>query len=437
VRAVEAGIGTVALVSGDQVLSRRVDGRRRLFEVADTDGSAETAALRRACGDPSAVTVSPVRRFDTEPRRFLHVMSGSGGTTGDASEWLDVADLDRLAEPEPVVSAVRLAVEELNGQAPRPQRRPDWYRVGWFGEVESWIDARLAQLGRRRAGPSSVIKLWSLSAVLRTPYAGPNGEKAAVYFKATCELFRAEPTITQALGVVASDHVPSVLFVDRDRAWMLMEPLPGADSDVRPTPPVSAAEVLATVQLAGLSHQDELARAGCRERGLQPTVDGLRLVIGDSVELPLLSDDERTAVSAMEPWLTSKIVELYDCRLPVTIGHGDLSRENVASDGTRIVLYDWTDASFTHPFLDAVFFARSRGRGEHGQVLAAFSRPWRDAFPDADVDRALGLAPLVNRAFQAISYEGIARAQEPTSGWEMGGIVASVLRDLARAYETR
>ncbi len=434
---VDAGIGVVALVSGDRVLSRHVDGRRRLFEVLDTDGWPEMTTLRRACGDPFAVTVSPVRRLDTEPRRFVHVLSGTGGAPTGAAEWLDVANLDRLDEPEAVLSAVRLAVGELNGQVPRPLHRPDWYRLGWLEEVESWIDARLAVSGRRRTGPSSVIKLWGLSVVLRVPCAWPNAVEAAVYFKATCDLFRAEPMISQALGLFARDHVPSVLAVDHDRAWMLMDPLPGADSETPPSLAVTAAEVLATVQLTALSHLNELARAGCPDRGLQPTLDGLRLVIDDSTELHLLSADERAAVAAMGPWLTSKIGELYQCGLPITVGHGDLNLGNLASDGTRLVLFDWTDACFTHPFLDAAHLAQSRGVADKNDVLAAFSRPWRDAFPGADVDHALGLAPLVNKAFQAISYEGIARAQEPTARWVMGGGVASVLRDLAEAHHRR
>jgi aminoglycoside phosphotransferase (APT) family kinase protein len=395
------------------------------------------STLRRACGDPLAVTVSPVRRLDTEPCRFVHVLSGTAGATPEAVGWLAAANLDRLDEPEAVISAVRLAVGELNGQVPRPLRRPDWYRVGWLRKVESWIDARLAVTGRRRTGPSSVIKLWGLSVVLRVPCAGPNAGDAAVYLKATCDLFRAEPMITQALGLFARDHVPSILNVDHGQAWMLMDPLPGADSENPPSVAVTAAEVLATVQLAALSHLDELARAGCPDRGLQPTLDGLRLVIDDSSELHLLNVDERAAVAAMGPWLTSKIGEFYQCGIPITVGHGDLNLGNVASDGTRLVLYDWTDACFTHPFLDAAHLAQSRGVGDKNDVLATFSRSWRDAFPSAHVDHALGIAPLVNKAFQAISYERIARAQEPTARWVMGGVVASTLRDLAEAHHRR
>lgn len=290
------------------------------------------------------------------------------------------------------------------------------------------VPRRLARGGREldRCGPCGVgpttdrplvgDQTVGLSVVLRVPCAGPNEGDTAVYLKATCDLFRAEPMITQALGLFARDHVPSILSADHDRAWMLMEPLPGAGSESPPSMAVTAAEVLPTVQLAALSHLDELARAGCPDRGLQPTLDGLRLVIDDSTELHLLSVDERATVAAMEPWLTGKIGEFYQCGIPITVGHGDLNLGNLASDGARVVLYDWTDACLTHPFLDAAHLAQSRGVGDKNDVLAAFSRSWRDAFPSADVDHALELAPLVNKAFQAIPPAGPGRGLRHDGG---------------------
>ena len=129
------------------------------------------------------------------------------------------------------------------------------------------------------------------------------------------------------------------------------------------------------------------------DRGLQPTLDDLRIVIEDSTELHLLSADERAVAATMGPWLTSKIGELYHCGVPVTVGHGDLNLGNLAADGTRVVLYDWTDASVTHPFLDAAHLAQSKTVGDDKSVFTAFSRSWRDAFPGADIDRALNSPP--------------------------------------------
>jgi hypothetical protein len=51
-------------------------------------------------------------------------------------------------------------------------------------------------------------------------------------------------------------------------------------------------------------------------------------------------------------------------------------------------------------------------------------------YPRADVDRALRLAPAIDRIVQAISIERIYRSQEETSRWELAGVVECFLREL-------
>ena len=69
------------------------------------------------------------------------------------------------------------------------------------------------------------------------------------------------------------------------------------------------------------------------------------------------------------------------------------------------------------------FVARER-------AVEAYRQVWRAAFPEAEIDRALELAPSVDLMFQAVSYEGLIRAVEPMSRWEIGGMVARNLRRL-------
>ena len=44
------------------------------------------------------------------------------------------------------------------------------------------------------------------------------------------------------------------------------------------------------------------------------------------------------------------------------------------------------------------------------------------------------LAPLANQIYQTISYEGIYRAQEDRTRWEIGGVVARMLRSLVEQW---
>ncbi|MET1007463.1 MAG: aminoglycoside phosphotransferase family protein [Propionibacteriaceae bacterium] len=427
--AAEPSLELVALVVDDQVLTRELEGQCALPSIPDGAGWTDLTTVVATSGDPGAIPVSPIRRLETEPRRFLHVLGGSGEAAHHQGRWLNRRGLDRLAEPPEVVAALALAMDEVSGRAPAPAYRPDWYRLGWRDEVDQWVDDRLAELGRTRTGPSTVLKLWSLSAVLRIPCGS-----SAVYVKATCDWFRAEPRITQALAGFAGPHLPTVLAVDVTRAWMLMEPLPGVDDSNPPSLAVPAARVLAELQQASIAHTADLVAAGCPDRGLAATLAALHEVITESVELRLLEPEQRAAARRMETWLAAQVTELYGCGLPITISHGDLHLGNIAYDGTDLAIFDWTDACLTHPFLDAAHLVQSHGVERPDQVWATFAESWLQVCPEADVGRARELAPLVNQVFQTISYEGIFRHREPAAQWEMTGIVARNLRELAERH---
>ncbi|GAA2093287.1 hypothetical protein GCM10009841_02890 [Microlunatus panaciterrae] len=425
----------VALTRAGRVLTA-IDGDRHLLpRLGGSERWPGVAALQRCCGDPAAVVISPVHQIPTEPMRSLYVLAGGRDDPGTGAAWLRPDD-PSLAEPAELLETLRQTMAESSGSIDPPPDRPDWFRHDWLNEADCWIDLQLQRLGRRRSGPSQVIKIWSLSAVIRTPTeGGAEGIEAAVYFKATCDWFRAEPRITGALARFAAEHLPPVLEVHPDRPWMLMDPLPGVDTVNALGGAEPAVEALAQLQLASLDHRAELEAAGCPDRSRLPTIEGLHRIVHHSIEADQLTPEELAAAAAAEPWLAGQVSELYDCGLPTTIAHGDLHLGNVAFDNGKVVLYDWTDACFSHPFLDAAHLVRDLDPVLTEAVLARFAAIWRRARPAADIDRALELAPLVNRVFQAISYEGIYRAQEEAARWELGGIVASSLRQFGALYD--
>ena len=124
--------------------------------------------------------------------------------------------------------------------------------------------------------------------------------------------------------------------------------------------------------------------------------------------------------------------------MPYTLGHGDLHLGNVALVDDHVLLFDWTDAAVTFPALDIALLARSSGvsdsPADRDTILDAYAQVWRESYPEADVDEALRLAPLANQIYQTVSYEGIYRAQEERTRWEIGGVVARTLRSLAKQW---
>jgi aminoglycoside phosphotransferase len=384
---------------------------------------------QRALDQPAAVPIGPLARLDGDPVRWLLPMAvrGTGSGAGPVCSLDDLGGLDETAE---VAAAARGAVACWRGELPLPPRRPDWFRPDWWTEVEGWIDDQLAGLGRPRTGPVRTVKFWSLSAVLEVPTAaGP------AYLKATCEWFRQEPRITDAVAVIAPELVPRVLAVDVDRVWMLMDALPGEPEGPKPEGAVAtAARALADLQLRSVAQVDELAAAGCPDRGEEATLRSLGEVLRTGFEVGRLDEPERQDVLDLEPHLVDTIRRLYACGLPTVLSHGDLHLGNVATDGTALCFYDWTDACLSHPFLDAAHLAESAAEVGTGAdvVWDAYLPIWRASTPDADLTRARSLAAEADRIFQLVSYEGIYRAQEEASLHEMAGVQVGTLRALLR-----
>jgi hypothetical protein len=210
-----------------------------------------------------------------------------------------------------------------------------------------------------------------------------------VYFKATYPLFHAEPAITQLLAKVVPDHVPELLAVDHAHAFMLTGALPGEDPDRwRPEVATAASRVIARTQMTMTGHLAELRASGAPDR----TLEDLSMIVSDSVELDQLTVEERDRVRHAKPWLALQLRALSESGLPYTISHGDLHVGNIAEGGGQLVIYDWTDAAI-----------------------------WQTS-------------RIATKIYQAISYERIYRAQEPRTRWELGGIVARLLRDLGRSW---
>jgi aminoglycoside phosphotransferase (APT) family kinase protein len=433
----------VALVADETVLTVERDGVRSLPRIDDSEGWPSIKELQEFLQVPGAVLLGPPRRYALEPVTTLQVLADAARADSppraqqDGEEWLPLDRLAELVDPPELLTDVRTTYDEWTGAAPWPDRRPGWLRRGWFEEAEAWLDDQLGVLGLERSGPSVVLQMWSLATVLRTPVTTSDGRPSAVVLKATCEWFALEPTLTRAVGTLGAGCVPRVLAIEEARSWTLMEALHDVevsdDLDVRLELALDVAPRFARLQLASLPRLDELRAAGLPDRGRDATIEALERLMVDSIELDELSDDEREQLRAAEPYLRGQLTALYAAGIPPALTHGDLHLHNVARGGEGTVAYDWSDASISHPFIDGFHLATRVREEDRPAVYEAYLTPWVEAFPDADVDEAMRLAKLADRIFEAISYEGIQRHQEDASRWEMNGITARILRELATA----
>ena len=412
----------VALVHDGTVWTE--DGSLPTFVHAEDDGDPTRTATRLVSDAVHAAPPIPLPQPDEAVRAdVLHVLALRGDPEHVADgAWLPVGEL-----AEPFGERVGTAAAQYAGTAPR--QRPDWFRTGWYDRVEAWIDDCLSARGSRRTEPVRIHRVWSISAVLEVPTSG-----GTLWFKACCDHFRAEAAILHRLCQRLPDLVPTVVAADEAEGWLLMEPLAGT-SDRAEGAAEALAPVWAAAQLASLDWLDELRTAGCPDRGVEPTLAAWRGVLARDPEMALLRDDERAAVLGAAGEVEARVREFWSTGLPDTLAHGDLHPGNVAYDGQDLRLFDWTDACISHPFLDgshlAYFVASDGADAAAEQQLAAFAEPWRVAYPEADVDRALALAPLADLVFQTVTFAAIAAATEDGAG-DFTGTVAFLVKASAR-----
>lgn len=372
-----------------------------------------------ASGDAAAVLVAPQLQVHADPSVLLSVFAPRGDRVPGV--WTPLSD---LAEEDAVVAALRSVDDVVAGRAEPPARRPDWFRTTWYDEVESWADDRLALLGRRRTGPSTPWKVWSMSAVVRIP-----SHPAPVWFKAACGHFHAEPAMTRLVAEMLPEHAPRPIAIDDGRGWVLTEDIAGADEEAAPEGiGPEAARVVATLQLRSLDHLAEIEAADVPVRDLARTGHQLDEILAGSVELDELSDEELVTARGMRDEAQALLAELDSLGVPDTLVHGDFHPGNVAHDGDSLVLYDWSDAAVSHPFLDVVLLVSRLPEPERAATLEAYAEVWQAAYPGIDTNRALELADHANTIYQMVTFEQIQRAQEAASTWDMHGVVAQMLR---------
>jgi hypothetical protein len=345
----------------------------------------------------------------------MHVTVFGGAQRPEDPECATVPIVRMADLPAPARAGVERTIAEHLGDEPWPARRPPWFRQGWLEEVQDWIDDRLRALSLVAAAPAVPARVWSLSAVLRVPLT--NG--ADVWFKASCDHFRAEPAITRAVGTFGGSTVPTVLASDDVRAWMLLAPLPAtsANGSARVEATVTA---MARLQLESLDHVDALRAAGCPVRDLRGTLDVFSALLAERGREPL-----------MWPWIEDRVGTFFEGGVPLTLVHGDLHLDNVAGDD-ELVIYDWSDGCISHPFLDGAHVAHRVGAAHQAAIRDIYLGTWGE-----DARTTWDLAPLVNYVFQAVTHHAIGRSLEQAARWETAGPLERFLIEIEGAYASR
>ena len=278
-------------------------------------------------------------------------------------------------------------------------------------EQLAWTATALKRVGRRVTGSAEVVhaRIWSTVTKVST-------DAGDVFLKACGPAGAHEPALLDYLARLWPDHVPEVLAVDPQRAWVLMSDTGRTrlretitqDRDLSHWRTILPLYAQMQVNLA--ARVTELASLGVPNDCVETLPDKLAALL-DEVEFLRLDEpdglrsSDHARLLASLPRIREACVKLLECTVPQTLSHGDLHDGNIfvrtgGATGAGYVIFDWGDSSITHPFFTlrttAASVGRTLGLDEHSTEWStlrdAYLEPWT-RFASADsVRRAADLA---------------------------------------------
>lgn len=376
-----------------------------LFATAQAEFSLDLTILRSLFRHPEPHTDIADRVIAAELRSAT-----DAGQLPEGWHWIDleaIGDLP-LAVPEHRQVIADWLTELRDG--PPPHRAP-WEHPGWLRGAVEWIDARLAELGLSRTAPVEQVKIWNVSYLIRVPVTG-----GAVYFKAVPTVFPAEIPTTHTLSRLYPDLLPAPLAHDEARQWILMPEFPGRLLRVEPDPVrwEEAMKAYARIQIDLLGRLDFLRESGCGDRRFPVLLEQYEQVVADRENLlgvGRMTPEQVDAVAALGPELRAAAARLESLGIPYSLEHGDLHAGNIAVDGDRLTIFDWSDACIAHPFLTPWYFldlmeeaAVEKVDGIQERLLNAYLEPWTALYPRELLTEALDLATSLAALHFTMSY---------------------------------
>jgi hypothetical protein len=344
--------------------------------------------------------------------------------------------------PWPIEPRADELLAELRDNAPPPELRPRWMRRGWFDRASRWMRAATTEAGRPLTGDPRPFFLRGISALLRAPTDGPD-----LFLKAVFAPFHAEPVLTRLLADRFPESVPTVVAVEPDEGWLIVEDIGSAwVGDVpeveRPAALGRGARALVTIQ-----------------RAIAPDGGAIRTLLDAGAPHRPLSDLEASVAAAIGPdgfgvgdggvqperaqrvaeAIAAAVSRVEAVGLPESVVHGDFHSGNAALVDDRIVIIDWSDAAISNPAIDLVTWIA--WSGDRQNEVDAATDAWVDAWSGAVDGNALRAVIddvlIVGAAYQVVSYDGIRRNLEPATRYTMTGGGDHFLKTLEAIMDRR
>lgn len=321
---------------------------------------------------------------------------------------------------------------------------PSYTDTAFIAEAHAWAREICARVGVEILGPIEQPHIRPWSTVFRVPTAS-----GAVYLKVCGASQAHEPRLTKLLQREFPTLVPEVLALHPTHDWMLV-----ADGGKKLRDVFSPEQMLTEwtqilprygeLQLALAPHVDEMLALGAPDQRLPRLARDIAAVVDERVlrfdEPDGLRRDDLPRLRAVLPKIATQAEELAALGIPDSVQHDDLHDGNVLVNGEQRVIFDWGDASVSHPFLTlmivlrvaALRLSRPQSAPEIVRLREAYLEPFARLAPPARLregaDRAIRLGS-VSRALTwyvvVTRIDGVAPAEpSPLSGSLQGVLEA-------------
>jgi hypothetical protein len=311
-----------------------------------------------------------------------------------------------------------------------------WTDPHTIAAAHAWLRDAAERAGRRVSGAIDQPHVRPWSTVFRAPT-----DRGDVYLKLCGRSQAHEPALTALLARTAGALVPEVIALHPREPWLLLADGGEKIRDVLTGPALleAWAQILpryATLQRAFLGDDDELRACGTPDHRLERLVGNLRVAIDDDRVLGAAGEafgpTERQRLRSLLPDIETGCAELASVGIGPTVQHDDLHDGNVLSNGERTVIFDWGDASLTHPFLSLGVIleaAAHRARLDKSdaailRLRTAYLEPWTDVLPGRGLEDAADLGARLATLTRALSWYRVVTLDEGALEAEPGMIGA-------------
>jgi hypothetical protein len=356
------------------------------------------------------------------------------------AEWVPVSSLSErtFADPADQV-AVQRSLAECARDAGAVALRP-FARLGWFRELQGWIEEVIGPLGFHLAGSFSQLNASPSFSLVRFETSGP-----AVWFKAVGNPNLREFPITLALARLLPQYLPPILAARPEwNGWLALE-VEGTNLDETQDTQHwnTAASGLAKLQIESIGRCGALVDSGARDLSasallklVRPFLDAMGQLMEQQTKVSprVLS---RSELILLGEQIEEALSLSTDLRIPDALGHLDLNPGNVILSQGHSVFLDWAEAYVGNPLFSFQYliehFRRIVGMNVTAEsgLTSAYAEEWQSLVSPENLADALAFAPMLAVfAYAAVNdtWSDEARLRDP----RLAGYLRSLTRRMHR-----